>query len=258
MLESLMFATAAAVVVHRLPSSWRTRTRRSLSRHRREKLLEAIGLVRGTDDGLASVAKLQTIGALAMALLATLVVLSRPSFMNFVAGGLLVGSGWQAPLIVARAKEKKRRLSVDLELSDALGELVMGVEAGLTLEAVMGQYAARHRSALAEEFAYVLDRVGVGVPRATALEEMRKRTPSAGMSMFVSAVHQNQKLGTPLAGVLRQQGETARRRRRQAVEEHAAKLSLKMIFPTVFCILPTLMVVIVGPAIVRLIESLPS
>jgi tight adherence protein C len=76
------------------------------------------------------------------------------------------------------------------------------------------------------------------------------------MSMFVSAVQQNQKLGTPLAVVLRQQGETARRLRRQAVEEHAAKLSLKMIFPTVFCILPTLLVVIVGPAIRRFVSSL--
>ena len=147
---------------------------------------------------------------------------------------------------------------MELELSDALGELVMGVEAGLTLEAVMGQYALRHRTALADEFGFVLDRVSVGVPRTVALDQMRERTPTPGVSMFVSAVQQNQKLGTPLAGVLRQQGETARRRRRQAVEEHAAKLSLKMIFPTVFCILPTLLVVIVGPAIVRLVESLPS
>ncbi len=258
MVESLMFASAAALLVHRLPSTWRVRTSRSLGRHRRAKLLEAVGLVRGTDDGLKSVAKTQLLAAMSMGALALLVVASAPSATNVLAAGFLVASGWQFPLIMARAHEKKRRLGVELELSDALGELVMGVEAGLTLEAVMGQYASRHRTALADEFAYVLDRVSVGVPRTVALDHMRERTPSPGVSMFVSAVQQNQKLGTPLAGVLRQQGETARRRRRQAVEEHAAKLSLKMIFPTVFCILPTLLVVIVGPAIVRLIESLPS
>ena len=258
MVASLMFASAAALIVHRLPSSWRVRTGRSLSRHRRATLLEAVGLVRGTEDGLRSVAKTQVTGALSMALLAVLVVASQPSTVNVLASGFLVATGWQVPLVMARAREKKRRLGVELELSDALGELVMGVEAGLTLEAVMGQYASRHRSALADEFAFVLDRVSVGVPRSIALDQMRDRTPTPGVSMFVSAVQQNQKLGTPLAGVLRQPGETARRRRRQAVEEHAAKLSLKMIFPTVFCILPTLLVVIVGPAIVRLIESLPS
>jgi len=258
MVASLMFASAAALLVHRLPSSWRVRTGRSLSRHRRDTLLEAVGLVRGTDDGLASVAKAQVVGSLLMAVFALLVVMSQPSALNLLASGFLVAAGWQAPLMLARSKEKKRRLGVELELSDALGELVMGVEAGLTLEAVMGQYANRHRTALADEFTFVLDRVGVGVPRTTALDQMRERTPTPGVSMFVSAVQQNQKLGTPLAGVLRQQGETARRRRRQAVEEHAAKLSLKMIFPTVFCVLPTLLVVIVGPAIVRLVESLPG
>jgi len=57
--------------------------------------------------------------------------------------------------------------------------------------------------------------------------------------------------------VLRQQAATARRQRRQAVEERAAKVPMKMIFPTVFCILPVLMIVVVGPAIVRLVHVLP-
>jgi tight adherence protein C len=76
--------------------------------------------------------------------------------------------------------------------------------------------------------------------------------------MFVSAVQQNQRLGTPLAAVLRQQSRTARRRRQQAVEEHAAKLSLKMVFPTVVCVLPVLFIVIVGPAVIRVIQSWPK
>lgn len=256
--SSLMFATAAALIVHRLPSGWKVTTRKRLSGHRRSKLLEAVGLVRGTEDGLRSVARAQALGALTMALLTVLLLLASPTVTNVLAGGFLVASGWQLPLMLSRSKEKKRRLAVELELSDALGELVMGVEAGLTLEAVMGQYATRHKTSLADEFSHVLDQVALGKPRTVALNELRDRTPSAGVAMFVSAVQQNQRLGTPLAGVLRQQGETARRRRRQAVEEHAARLSLKMIFPTVFCILPTLLVVIVGPAVVRLIEALPG
>jgi tight adherence protein C len=91
-----------------------------------------------------------------------------------------------------------------------------------------------------------------------ALEDFRSRTPTNFVSMFVSAVQQNQRLGTPLAAVLRQQSRTARRRRQQAVEEHAAKLSLKMVFPTVVCVLPVLFIVIVGPAVIRVIQSWPK
>ena len=258
MFTSVMFASAAALVVHHVPRSWGSRTGRRLSQHRRNALLQAVGSVNGTDEGLRNVARTQLVGALSMAVVAVIVVGAAPTAVNVLAGAFLVASGWQVPLVLARSKEKARRLSVDLELSDALGELVMGVEAGLSLEAVIGQYGQRRKSALAREFALVLDRITVGVPRSTAFVQMRERTPTPGVAMFVSAVQQNQKLGTPLAGVLRQQGETARRRRRQSVEEHAAKLSLKMIFPTVFCILPTLLVVIVGPAIVRLVDSFPG
>lgn len=258
MLASFVFASAAAVLVHSAPRSWGRGTGRRLSQHRRAALLDAVGQVRGTDDGLRGVARLQLIGALSMGILASLIVLSKPSLVNVVAGLFLVATGWQAPLMISRSREKTRRLEVDLELSDALGELVMGVEAGLSLEAVIGQYCRRRSTELGREFSFVLDRINVGVPRTVALQQMRDRTPTPGVSMFVSAVQQNQKLGTPLGAVLRQQGETARRRRRQNVEEHAAKLSLKMIFPTVFCILPTLLIVIVGPAAVRLIESFPG
>ena len=182
----------------------------------------------------------------------------RPNPSGVIAAAAVTAAGWQLPLIHARAAEDKRRRRLDLELSDALGEMVMGVEAGLTLEAVMNLYAQAHDSNLAAEFTHVLDLIKLGSTRTGALEDFRARTPTVFVSMFVSAVQQNQRLGTPLAAVLRQQGRTARRRRQQAVEEHAAKLSLKMIFPTVLCILPILFIVIVGPAVIRVIQSWPK
>ena len=185
-------------------------------------------------------------------------VAARPNAGTVAAAGMMAAAGWQIPLIRARSKEELRCKRFDLELSDALGEMVMGVEAGLTLEAVMNLYARAHDSELSREFSRVIDLVGLGATRSAALEEFRARTPTPFVSMFVSAVQQNQRLGTPLATVLRQQGRTARRRRQQAVEEYAAKLSLKMIFPTVFCVLPVLLIVIVGPAVIRVIESWPK
>lgn len=133
----------------------------------------------------------------------------------------------------------------------------MGVEAGLTLDVVMMRFAHGRSTPLAEEFRNVLDRVQFGTPRSEALAAMADRTPTPTVRMFSTALTQNQRLGTPLAGVLRQQATTARRQRRQAVEEKAAKVPMKMIFPTVFCILPVLMIVVVGPAIIRLIDVLP-
>jgi tight adherence protein C len=258
MLSTFAFASAAAILFHNIPSSWKMKYRYSMSTNRRAKLREAIGLVHGNEDGLARVAKNQLISASVAAAIMFFVIAPELTATNALTGCLFIAAGWQTPLILSRSKEKRRRAEIELELSDALGALVMGVEAGLTLEVVMNMYASKRSTFLANEFSHVLDRIGVGVPRSTALNEMRDRTPTTGVSMFVAAVIQNQKLGTPLARVLRQQGETARRRRRQAVEEHAAKLSLKMIFPTVFCILPTIIVVIVGPAIVRLVEALPK
>ena len=184
-------------------------------------------------------------------------VVARPNGGTVVAAAAMAAGGWQI-LIRARSREETRRRRFDLELSDALGEMVMGVEAGLTLESVMNMYAKAHDTNLSREFTRVLDLISLGSTRTAALEEFRTRTPTTFVSMFVSAVQQNQRLGTPLAAVLRQQGRTARRRRQQAVEEYAAKLSLKMIFPTVFCVLPVLLIVIVGPAIIRIIESWPS
>ncbi len=120
----------------------------------------------------------------------------------------------------------------------------------------MNIYATRHQSPLAEEFRAVLDRVALGVSRDLSLKEMLDRTPTPGIQLFVAAVRQNQRIGAPLATVLRQQASTARRRRRQSIEEQSAKLAMKMVFPTVFCVLPALMIAVVGPALIRTLESL--
>lgn len=252
-----MFAAAAGLAsFHLLESARRPRTP-TVSDRQRAVLLDAVGSVYGTERGLLAVARAR-VAAVSIAVVFGAVLLSvKRTPLVLLAVVCLTAAAWQVPLILARARERRRRSEFDVELTDALGEMVMGVEAGLTLESVMRAYAHGHDSSLASEFAHVLDLVNLGIPRMDALSEFVERTPTTGVRTFVAAVQQNQKLGTPLAEVLRQQGETARRRRRQAVEEYSAKLSLKMIFPTVFCILPMLLIVIVGPAIVRLVHALP-
>jgi tight adherence protein C len=253
---AVLWGAAAAVLVGRMPSlstRWKgVRVAPAI----RSRMIDAVGHVRGTTEGIRSVLRDQLVSSTITLVAVTILLVWNFSMLNLVFGVLLVAAAWQVPLIVARAREKKRREEFDLELSDALGEMIMGVEAGLTLESVMSLYSQRRRTSLATEFSYVLDRINLGDTRLAALERLRERTPTPGVSAFVSAVQQHQKLGTPLATVLRRQRDSASRRRRQAVEEYAAKLSLKMVFPTVLCILPVLMIVVVGPAIIRLVQTL--
>ena len=257
-IAAVLFGAATAIFIARVPALVRARQHSRISTRRRHALLDAVGPVYGTDAGLRRVVALQLTLAFSCFALVVLLVSSSPEPASVVAGVALIAASWQVPLLLARGRERRRRRLIDFELSDALGELVMGVEAGLTLEGVMNLYAKRRDTPLASEFRLVLDSVNIGNTRSDALKDFERRSPTPGIRMFVSAVQQNQRIGAPLAGVLRQQAETARRRRRQLVEEHAASLSLKMIFPTIFCILPTLMIVIVGPAVIRMIETFPS
>jgi tight adherence protein C len=165
---------------------------------------------------------------------------------------------WQFPSLLRRQREIQRLRRLDIELIDSLGEMIMGLEAGLSFEAVLDAYSDRRSSVLGVEFRTILDDVRLGTSRLQALQSFERRNPTPAVRLFVSAVQQNSKIGAPLAATLRGQAEAARRQRRQAVEENAAKISLKMVFPTVFCILPVLMVVIVGPAVIRLVDSLPK
>jgi tight adherence protein C len=217
---------------------------------------DALGEVAGDDDSVRRLLRRQGITVTLATVAVGALVAGGPSLGTMLAGFAVIAGAWQFPLITARRAERERRAAVDRELTRALPELVMGVEAGLSLDAVMTRYANRHRSALADEFGRVTLSVNAGATRRDAVGEMAERTPTPIMRAFASAVEQNLVLGTPLATVLRTQAETVRRHRRQAAETRAASVSMKMIFPTVFCILPLLMVVVVGPAIVRLIEVL--
>ena len=230
---------------------------RSMSRRRRESLIEAAGAIAGSPKALADLAREQVVMVIALGCLGVGGLLVAPSATTAIAVPALVAVGWKLPLIRARGRERRRLSAVDIELVDALGELVMAVEAGLTLDVALARYAEQNDGPLAVECRHLLDLVQVGTARGDAMEEFSRRNPTSICRLFVSAVVQNQRLGTPLAGILRQQAITARRQRRQAVEEAAAKVPLKMIFPTVFCVLPVLMIVVVGPAIVKLSHSLP-
>jgi len=236
--SAVLLASGAAVAVAGRPV--RTNKRRiTLSPRAKKMFREASGRVLGTESGLEEILRLRIALTLLASILGVIVVASSPTTLNVVLVLTIMAMAWQIPLIVARRREARRRREFEVEL-------------------VMAQYSERHTTSLGSEFRYLIERVRLGVPRVEAVREFEERTPVPAVQLFAAAVNQNHRLGTPLAAVLRQQAAVARRRRRQLVEENSAKLALKMVFPTIFCILPVLLIVIVGPAAIRLIETLPS
>jgi tight adherence protein C len=147
-----------------------------------------------------------------------------------------------------RRQEEMRR-----GLADALDMLTVCVEAGQGFNAALMQVARSVRGPVAGEFARVLSEIQIGRSRADAFAAMGERTKVPEIRTFVSALVQADRLGLPIANVLREQAKEMRVARRQHAEERAQKVPVKIIFPVLLCIFPSIFVVILGPAVIRII-----
>ena len=169
-----------------------------------------------------------------------------------VAGACL---GYVIPRTTLDRKVKARQKEILLALPNALDLLTISVEAGLGFDAAISRVVEKYKNALAMEFAQVLSEVRLGRPRLEALDDMGKRNKVEELNTFIQAIVQSEQLGVGIANVLRIQSEEIRRRRRQRAEEQGAKAPLKMLFPMIGCIFPTLFIVLLGPAVLQVIKS---
>jgi tight adherence protein C len=149
-----------------------------------------------------------------------------------------------------------RREQIRKDLPDALDLLTITVEAGLAFDAAVTQVARNTEGPLADEFFRVLQEIQLGRSRGEALEQMAERVNVDELAIFVSAVVQADNLGIPIAQVLRVQAREMRIKRSQRAEEAAQKVPVKILFPLIFCILPALFVVVIGPAAVNIYHAL--
>jgi tight adherence protein C len=164
--------------------------------------------------------------------------------------------GFIMPNIWIDRKIKARRKEITKTLPDAIDLLTISVESGLGFDPALMRVAEKWDNALTREFARVLSEMRIGKTKRDALREMAVRVDDDGLNTFVSSIVQADQLGVPITQVLRIQSEAMRQRRRQRAEEQAQKAPLKMLFPMAFLIFPALYVVILGPAVPRLMESL--
>ncbi len=160
--------------------------------------------------------------------------------------------GYLGPDAVLSRLATARQLSMSNALPDTLDQLTICVEAGLGFDSAMARTAKSMKGPLADEIGRLLQDLRVGVPRAEALDGMLARTDVPELRQFVHAVIQAESYGVPVSRVLRAQAVEQREKRRFRAEERAMKLPVKVIFPLVFCILPVLFIVVIGPAFMHL------
>jgi tight adherence protein C len=163
--------------------------------------------------------------------------------------------GFFSPDLAIYQMAYNRRDQIRKDLPDALDLLTITVEAGLAFDSAMTQVARNTSGPLAEEFSRVLQEIQLGMGRGEALQTMADRVDLEELNTFVSAVVQADSLGIPIAQVLRVQAREMRIKRSQRAEEAAQKVPVKILFPLIFCILPSLFVIVIGPAAVNIYHA---
>lgn len=166
--------------------------------------------------------------------------------------------GFFLPGLYAKQNRDKRVEAIERELPDVLDVLAISVEAGVGLEGAIQAVTDRFQSPLADELGHMLTEMELGLSRRESLQNLRARTEVSDLNGFVLSLLQADALGMPMTRVLQTQADEMRRRRRQRVREAAAKLPVKLLFPLVVFILPSLFVVILGPAIIQIGRALGS
>ena len=229
-----------------LPSNYRDNIRQKLvyaglaSRYRAEEIITGQVLTAG--------------GLFVLALAYTVLGQPRTSYAVLALFGLpAVGAALPSAWLNRTIEERRGAMLKDLP--DTLDLLAISVEAGVGFEAALAIVCDHFESPLAEEFSRTLKEMELGLPRREALQNLKKRTEVPELSNFVIALTQADALGMPIGRVLKTQATEMRLKRRQWAREKAAKLPVKILFPLILFIFPTVFVIVLGPAATQIGRS---
>jgi tight adherence protein C len=217
-----------------------------LERTQRKLLLSGLtGTMRAEEFVIAQSAAtgLLTVSALAYLLLAH--PAPRVGIMILVLAPVI---GWCLPASWLSRKVTERQQAILKDLPDTLDLLAISVEAGMGFEGALEIVCQHFNSPLAAEFSRTLHEMELGLPRRDAFQNLKRRTQVPELSNFVLALLQADALGIPIGRVLKTQATEMRNKRRQWAREKAAKLPVKMLFPLIAFVFPSILVVIMGPA----------
>ena len=189
-------------------------------------------------------------------LTAVVVVWGAVGVQQALAVLMFAAVGWMFPGLWLKGRLGARQKLVLKTLPDALDLVTTCVEAGLGLDGALARVAEKSSGPLTAELTRMLREVAMGKLRREALAEMADRIGVDELTSFVNAIIQAEQLGVGIAQVLRVQSDQMRMRRRQRAEQTAHEAPIKMIFPLVLFIFPAFMLVILGPAVIRIANSL--
>ena len=177
------------------------------------------------------------------------------SFKGVLFAGAGAAAGFFLPDLLVYNLGIKRQDDLQRSLADALDMLTVCVEAGQGFDAALMQVARSVEGPVAGEFARVISEIQIGKSRAAAFGSLGERTRVPAIKTFVSALVQADRLGLPVASVLREQSKEMRAARRQMAEEKAQKVPVKILFPMLLCIFPALFIVIIGPGAISIVNA---
>ncbi|MBM4285394.1 MAG: type II secretion system F family protein [Deltaproteobacteria bacterium] len=223
------------------------------------KVLVRAGIYRQNATALYFGLKFGLCLALPVVLLPALFSLRLPKPLFLAAFLLLMGLGYYLPTLIVNHLVTARQRKIREGLPDALDLLVVCVEAGQGLNAALKRVAddlSLSNPPLAHELTLVNLEISAGLEREQALRNLADRTAVEEVASLCSMLIQSDRFGTSMSTALRVQSDTLRTTRRQKLEELAAKTPVKLVFPLLLFIFPALMVVIIGPAVIRIMENL--
>lgn len=162
--------------------------------------------------------------------------------------------GFSGPTFWLRRFVNKRLKQIRKAMADVVDLIVLAIEAGLGFDQAVDQAVQKTKGPLTDELRRVLDEVRVGKPQGEAFRSMAQRVKMSDLSLLVAAIDQAMKMGVGLGKALRLQATEIREKRMAFIREQAGKLPVKMMLPLVLFIFPALFVVILGPALVQILE----
>ena len=172
--------------------------------------------------------------------------------LQIIVTGYIIG--YLIPNFWLKSRIKKRKEEIVNTLPDVLDLIMVSVEAGLGFDSAMLRVVEKQRGVLADELNIVLKEINMGKPRREALKDMSKKNNVEDLSNVIASVVQADQLGISMGGVLRNQSKQLREKRKQRAKELAQKTPVKIMMPLVFFIFPSIFIVILGPAVLRVME----
>ncbi|ADL11788.1 type II secretion system F family protein [Acetohalobium arabaticum] len=165
-------------------------------------------------------------------------------------------AGFVIPRFLLSKKISERQKKMQQALPDVLDLLTVSVEAGLGFDSALVRVVDKIAGPISEEFERLLQEIRMGKPRRDAMRDLGERTNVEDLTNFITAIVQADKLGVSIGKVLRVQSKQIRQKRRQRAEAQAMKAPIKMLLPLVFFIFPTLFIILLGPAAIKVMNSL--